>query len=364
MITKNKQTMKKQIGIILAFGLLVLFSSSCIKEDNQPESTGFLHGIYIVNEGGFTKNNGSITYFDEVAALVYPNLFAQVNSRGPGDVIQSFSVVGDKGFIVANNSQKVEVIDMETFASIGTIINVDYPRYVLGLTDKKAYLTNGSFAGSVKVIKLENLEIESEISVGSGPENLLLAGGKVFVANSGGWGIDSTVSVIDPGNDVVTHTIDVGDNPTDLVEDANGDIWVLCKGKVVYDQNWNVIEETDSRLVQIKTSDYTVGKSIIIGKKGDFFSPLHLAVSNDGKMLFYAESDGIYKVGISAVDAPSEPLIEGSFYGLDIDPESGVIYVLKAYGFDANGSAYRYEGGGMLIDSLQVGIAPNATVFN
>jgi len=364
MIIKSKQTMKKQTKIILAFSLLVLFSPSCIKEDNQPEGTGFLHGVYIVNEGGFTKNNGSISYLDEASFLIYPNLFAQVNNRGPGDVVQSFSVAGDMGFIVANNSQKVEVIDMETFESIGTILNVDYPRYLIGVTDKKAYLTNGSFAGSVKVINLDNLEIESEISVGSGPENLLLSGGKVFVANSGGWGLDSTVSVIDPGNDVVTHTIDVGDNPTDLVEDANGDIWVLCKGKVVFDQNWNVIEETDSRLVQIKTSDFTIGKSIVIGKKGDFFSPLHLAISNDGKMLFYAESDGVYKVGISAVDAPLEPFIKGTFYGLDIDPDSGVIYVLKANGFDANGSAYRYEGDGMLIDSLQVGIAPNAAVFN
>ena len=356
--------MKKQFGIILAFSLLVLLSSSCIKEDNPPENTGFLHGIYIVNEGGFTKNNGSISYLDEASSLIYPNLFAQVNGRGPGDVVQSFSVAGDMGFIVANNSQKVEVVDMETFASIGTILDVDYPRYVLGITDKKAYLTNGSFAGSVKVIKLDSLEIESEIPVGSGPENIIMAGAKVFVANSGGWSIDSTISVIDPETDAVTHTIYVGDNPTDLVEDANGDIWVLCKGKVEYDQNWNVIAESDSRLVQIKASSLTVGKSIVIGKKGDFFSPLHLAVSNDGKMLLYAESDGIYKMETSATNAPSEPFIEGNFYGLDIDPESGLIYVLKAYGFDANGSAYRYEAEGRLIDSIQVGIAPNAAVFN
>ncbi len=356
--------MKKQFGIILAFSLLVIFSSSCIKEDNQPKGTGFLHGIYIVNEGGFTKNNGSITYLDEISALIYPNLFAQVNGRGPGDVVQSFSVAGDMGFIVANNSQKVEVVDMETFASIGTILDVDYPRYVLGVTDKKAYLTNGSFTGSVKVINLDSLEVESEIPVGSGPENIIMAGTRVFVANSGGWGTDSTISVINPETDALTHTIYVGDNPTDLVEDANGDIWVLCKGKVEYDQNWNVIAETDSRLVQVKASNLTVGESIIIGKKGDFFSPLHLAVSNDGKMLYYAESDGVYKMEISSGNAPTEPFIEGSFYGVDVDPESGRIYVLKAYGFDANGSVYRYEDEGYLVDSIRVGIAPNAAVFN
>jgi YVTN family beta-propeller protein len=355
--------MRKQIGMFIALGLIV-FSFSCKKDEDKPVDTGFLHGIYIVNEGGFTKNNGSITYYDEIGAFVYPNLFYQVNGRGPGDVIQSFSIVDDMGFIVANNSGKVEVVDMKTFASIGTVINVDYPRYVLGVTDKKAYLTSGNFGGFVQVINLDNLGVDLKIPVGSGPENLILVDNKVFVANSGGWGLDSTVSVIDPSRDVVTDTIEVGDNPTDLVKDANGDIWVLCKGKVVYDQNWNIIEETDSRLVQIKVSDLSIGKNFIIGTSGDYFTPLHLAVSKDGKSILFAEADGIYKMDITASSAPLQPIITGNFYGLDVNPENGEIYTLKANGFDANGAAYMYQGDGKIVDSLRVGIAPNAAVFN
>lgn len=355
--------MRKQIGMILAFGLLI-FSSSCKKDDDKPVDTGFLHGIFIVNEGGFTKNNGSITYYDEIAGFIYPSLFYQVNGRGPGDVIQSFSIAGDLGFIVANNSGRVEVVEMKTFESAGTIIDVDYPRYVIGVTDKKAYLTSGNFGGFVQVINLETLEVDSKIAVGAGPENLILADQKVFVANSGGWTVDSTISIIDPENDVVTDTILVGDNPTDLVKDANGNIWVLCKGKVIYDQNWNVIDETDSRLVQLKVADLSIVKNFVIGNKGDFFSPIHLAVSKDGKSVLYAEADGIYKVDIDASSPPLQPIITGSFYGLDVNPESGDIYALKANGFDANGAAYMYDGEGRIVDSLQTGIAPNSTVFN
>jgi YVTN family beta-propeller protein len=355
--------MKKQFGLLISLGLLI-FSSSCKKEEDKPVDTGFLHGIYIVNEGGFTKNNGSVTYYDEIGAFVYPNLFYQVNARGPGDVIQSFSIAEDMGFIVANNSGRVEVVDMKTFASIGTVINVDYPRYVLGVTDKKVYLTSGNFGGFVQVINLENLEVDTKISVGSGPENLIMADNKVFVANSGGWGLDSTISVIDPTQDKVINTIEVGDNPTDLVEDENGDIWVLCKGKVIYDQSWNVISETDSRLVQIKIADLSVGKNFVIGNKGDFFAPLHLAVSKDGKSVLYAEVDGIYRMDITASSAPLQPIIIGSFYGLDVSPENGDIYALKANGFDVNGVAFIYQGDGRIMDSLLVGIAPNAAVFN
>ncbi len=355
--------MRKQFGMFIALGLII-FSTSCKKNEDKPVDTGFLHGIYIVNEGGFNKNNGSMTYYDEIAGFIYPNLFYQVNGRGPGDVIQSFSIVEDLGFIVANNSGRVEVVDMKTFESAGTVIDVDYPRYVIGVTDKKAYLTTGNFGGFVQVINLESLDVDSKIPVGSGPENLILVDNRVFVANSGGWDIDSTVMVIDTEKDVVTDTILVGDNPTDLVKDANGDIWVLCKGKVIYDQNWNVIEETDSRLVQIKIADLSIGKNFVIGNQGDYFSPLHLAISRDGKSLLYVEADGVYKMDIGASAAPLQPIILGSFYGLDVNPENGDIYALKANGFDANGAAFMYDGEGRVMDSLLTGIAPNAVVFN
>ena len=232
--------------LLLTFGLATIIAS-CNKTEDKPVDTGFLHGVYIVNEGGYSNNNGSITYIDKASSLIYYNLFKQVNGRGPGDVIQSFAISNDMGFIVANNSQKVEVVDLETFASIGTITGVDYPRYFLGISNTKGYVTDGAFQGNVLVIDLESFQISSQITVGNGPENIIMTGDMVFVANSGGWASDSTVSVISTQVDQVVKTILVGDNPTDLVEDVNGDVWVLCKGKVTYDQNWNIISETASR---------------------------------------------------------------------------------------------------------------------
>ncbi len=336
---------------------------SCNKQ-NEPLKTGFLNGIYVVNEGGYNNSNASITYYDRDSAQVHKQLFAKANGRDLGDVAQSFAVAGDLGLIVVNNSQKVEVVDLETFISVGTITGMDYPRYALQVTADKAYITDGNYAGNVYVVNLNTLEIDGEIPVGKGPENIVRAADLIYVANSGGWDSDSTVSVIDPQGDVVVKTITVGDHPTDLAVDADLNVWVLCKGKVLYDNNWNVIGETDSRLVKINTIDFSSDKIFIVGVTGDFFNPVRLTAGKDGTYLFYAEAGGIYKMGINDTSTPGQAFIPGSFYGLEVDPDTGNVLALKANGFDAGGRAYIYTFEGRLVDSLDVGIAPNGAAFN
>jgi YVTN family beta-propeller protein len=355
--------MKKSIFLSLLAGLLLSFTA-CKKTDEKPEDTGFLYGAYVINEGSFMNNNGSISYIDLDSSYIINNLFYSVNGRTPGDVVQSFTVAGDKGLIVVNNSAKVEVVDMKSFTSLGTITGCNYPRYALPLTDNKVYLTNGSLAGNVYILDLDALAITDSIAVGYGPENLVRSGDHVFVANSGGWSNDSTVSVIDVNSDKVLKTIVTGDNPVDLAVDQRGDVWVLCKGKVVYDQNWNIIDETDSRLQKIDASSLEITEDFVIGQKGDYFNPQRLTVSSQGRIVLYLEHDGVFAVLADNPSISDNVLIGGSFYGLDADPASGLIYVTDARDFSSAGVLYRYRPDGFLQDSVSVGIAPNGVYFN
>ncbi len=354
----------KTTPLFCIFFLVILFISSCSEEENGPKHTGFLHGLYIVNEGNFLNNNGSISYYNPDSVKLVNKLFQTINQRVLGDVVQSFGVADDKGFIVVNNSQKVEVVDIETFVSIGTITDTDYPRYFLRISKSKGYLTNGAFAGVVKVIDLKTLAITKEITVGNGPENLVRWGDRVFVANSGGWSYDNTISVIDIDADVVIDSIEVGDNPTELAVDKNGNIWVLCKGNVVYDQYWNIIDETDSEIYVIDSDDLSIEKSFVVGQTGDYFNPVRLACSHDGNTIYYLEADGIYAMGIADVSPPGVPLINRSFYGIDVNQNDGTIFGLSANNFTTDGYMFRYTTSGMLIDSLKVGIGPNGVVTN
>jgi len=345
--------------------VIMLSALSCSKDNNDADS-GFTHGVFIVNEGAFQGNNGSITHFDKKSATATPHLFQSANEmRSLGDVVQSFSVIADMGFIVVNNSQKVEVVDMESFESITSIHGIDYPRFMLGVSDEKAYLSDGSMDGYIYLVDLNTMLINPmhRIAVGKGPEQMIKAGDKVYVANSGGWAKDSTLSVIDPVTDAVVGSIHVGMGPTDMVEDKNGNIWVYCRGHYSFDDQYNMIIEDLPCIVSVDKTNHSVINSYDISITGGFFSPNRLAESSDGSTLYFLEVGGIYKMNIDDQFAPATPIIAGNYYGVDVDPSNGDIYAMPVK-FDGNAEVEVYDKDGNKIRSFEAGIAPNAAVFN
>ena len=352
--------MRRTYILCLMVGILTIMAS-CDKEES-PDGN-YQSGVLITSEGLRNNNDGSISYFDKKSNTMVNNLFFEQNSRDLGDVVQSVAVAEGKAFIVVNNSKKMEVVDLKDFKSIGVITNLSYPRYFLGVTKTKGYLTNGGFPGELKVIDMENILITKTIEIGNQPEKLIKVNNKVFVVN-GKWGADSTVSVIDINTDEVIKTINVGHGTNDLVEDANGKVWVLCQGKVVYDSTWvNIIEETDSKIVRINPDTYEVELNMIIGQTGDYYNPQNLAIDPSGTTIYFDEAFGVNAMRINATEPPTLPLINKGFYGLEIDPENGDIYGLDAGLFTTAGYLYRYKNTSVLIDTFQVGIGPNCAVF-
>jgi len=213
------------------------------------------------------------------------------------------------------------------------------------------------------VLDLTLLTITDTIAVGSGPEHMIIADERLIVANSGGWGNDSTLTVIDTKTDQVVATWNTGENPTDMVIDRNKNLWVLCKGQVVWD-GWNIAKETTSSLCKMDPLTGRLLGKIEIGQVGDYFWPQVLGISEDGKKVFYLESGGIYSIDYEASMSSVTPLVPGLFYGFGIEPDTDVIHGLVAPTFTGAGWLIRYEPSGLVKDSIQVGIGPNRVAFN
>jgi hypothetical protein len=290
--------------MILFTGLVIFYS--CDKENPATEEdAGFKHGAFIVNEGAFGNSNGSVSYFDTDSSILINHVFEAANGRPLGDVVQSFAIAGDKGFIVVNNSQKMEVVDLKTFASIGVIEGLEYPRFFLPVDDKKGYLTDGNFIGRVYVVNIETLKIVDTIPVGAGPEKLIRYENTVIVANSGGWGNDSTLTVIDMATDKVRSTWVVGMNPADLALDKDNQLWVLCKGKVVWGADWTISEETTSALVAVDPANGQIRKEAGIGTVGDYYWPQRLSINKNKDRIHYLEAGGIHFISTAAIPVSS-----------------------------------------------------------
>lgn len=244
----------KKFYPFIAFLLLLL--GSCREDEalivsNSTQVTlplvgSEVKGFYQLNEGNMGMNRATIDYFDYTTGFYTRNIFSERNPhivKELGDVGNDIGIYGDKVYAVINLSNYIEVFDVHTVQHIGQI-EIPNCRYIT-FHDGKAYVT--SYAGPVEVnpnaeigfvaeIDTTTLEITRKVSVGYQPDELAAYGGKLYVANSGGYRVpnyDRTVSVIDLATFTELKKIDVAINLHRITVDARGDIYVSSRGDYI-----------------------------------------------------------------------------------------------------------------------------------
>jgi YVTN family beta-propeller protein len=348
------------LGAAAAFSLL-----ACDPESNvEPaEPTVETKTVFVVNEGNFLQSNAEISSFSKTTNKVSNlSLFSAANSRPLGDVAQNMSVRDSTGYIVVNNSNKLEVVNLRTFRSLATITGLKLPRYFAAASAEKGYVTEtvsySVAAGQVSVINLKTNTVIKTIAVGKQPERLLVVGNRVYVTNNGG----STVTVINTDSDAVEGTITVGDAPNSLVLDRNNRIWVMSSGRVVYSGN-NIDYNLTSKgsLSSITPGSLTASTRIFATNLGQ---PGRLNINGSRDQLYYTFQGGVYRLSINDNDLPTTPLFRRrTIYGLGIDPQDNTIYTGLAPSFSTAGQVVRFRNTGTAIDSFTVNIGPNGFVF-
>jgi hypothetical protein len=337
--------------------------TSCKKDEEpqieEPFFEDYATGAYVVNEGAFLDNNASITHISN-AGTVTNDVYYQVNGVELGDVFQSFAAIGDRGFAILNNSQKIEVVDLKTMENVGTISGLDYPRYMVASGNNTAYLSDGSFSGSLRIVNTQTLSQTGSISVGAGPNQLLAFNSEVWVCNEGGFGLDSTISVVSTSSNTVVDVIEVGYRPADIVRDALGNVWVLCAGETYYDENWAVSGHSPAMLYRIDEATRQVISSIQVGQLGDH--PKQLEVSPDGTVLYY-ENGGIYKFDLINGDMPGIQIVSSARSALSVHPSTGEIWCASLSDYTNPSQVFVYSPSGSLLTTHSAGIAANGVVF-
>lgn len=351
----------KKIFYFLTLSVLIF---SC-KKDNEksptdttpPEQTSY--GFYVLNEGNFLANNASITYInssDEVSEDPY----FDANGVSLGDVLQSFVTYENDGFAVLNNSNKIEVFDLATWTNEATISGITYPRHMVNGGNGKLYVSAGAMAGQVYVIDAVSRTILGSVDVGNGPERMLVKDGMLYVCNSGGWIEDNTVSVVDMSSNTVVSTIMVGDRPMDIDVDASGDIWVICQGKTVWNEEFTeIIEETAARLVRIDPSTHTTNVNTSIGLIGEH--PSVLEIPSGSNTLYYINGK-VFAYSPTSGDLPGTVVVDSNFNSLDIR-SNGELWLTGISDFVSPSVVYRYTPDGSLLHQYTAGIGSNGVVF-
>jgi len=346
-------------SLLYLAGAAVLFFSSCNKDEDTSSKGAFSNGIFIVNEGPFQTGTGTITYYNPDSNLVKQDIFEMVNGRPLGNIAQSMTIYNGKGYIVVNNAGKIEVVDVATFKSEATISNLTNPSQLLVVDATKAYVSD--WIGHVAVVDLAKNSVSKTITAGTGPDAMIKSGNYVYVANSGGLGMDSTVTVIDFAADKVVKTIKVGDGPIGIVADGNGRIWVLCKGQGY--NGWPQQGDTPGQLVRINPLTLQVDLTFIFPSTNNH--PDKPVLNNQKSLLYFLYNNGVYRFNL-ALNYPGPELFYANrnFYSLGYENETGYLYASDVKNYISNGIVLRLNADdGSVVDSIPAGIIPRGFAF-
>lgn len=352
--------LRKSLTLILA----AILATGCM--DHGPETpeevdTGAGRGLFVVNEGNFMYGNASLSYYDIASGETTNEVFLKSNGIKLGDVAQSMVIHGGLGYIAVNNSGVVFVIDIRTCREVGKITGLTSPRHIHFVSDRKAYITD-LYAFAITVFDPQTLSIIKTIPVDipgktqPSTEQMVQYGKYVF---TNCWSYDNKILVIDTDTDSVIDYIEVGRQPSSMVMDSNGKLWVVTDGG----RPGHPFGSEPAALYRIDAATRAVEKTISLKNGG-----LGTEICTDGSgNTLYLLDRHVWRMPATAEELPESPFIEnttGNFwYGLAADPVTSELYLADAVDKMQPGRIYKYSPEGLPADNFKVGIIPGSFCF-
>lgn len=340
--------LRRFVAVVLGVSLLC----ACDKDMPIPESSKYGDGAFIVNQGKFGDGTGTITYFDDDTTIVQDVFQNENASSVVGNVAQSLIEAGDKIFIAVNNAAKVEIVDGDSFVSLGSIPDLAQARYFANPDNGFVYLSAwgaDGVSGAIHKIDVQNNTLVNSLSVGGGPEHMVSSFDELYIAKSGGFGTDSLVLVYDINTDEIASSIVAGDNPVGIVKSSQDDIYVLCTGMFDFAEPAN---STNGGIYKLVGGEAQLLQEVANGANS-------LCVDESTGVLYYLTGAGIQSYNPST--SSSAELAGGFFYGLSYDSVNKLLYAADAKDFASNGEVVVYNLSGQEVRRIPAGIIPGYT---
>lgn len=217
------------LRLALAAGAAIALASCnrTIVPDNVPVT-----GFYVVNNGNWGSNDANILLWNSTDKATAPNVFEARNGIKLGDLAQDMLSFGHYRYIAVNGSKVVFVTD-ENLNAVKQVVAKDgettlSPRYLVN-GGSKVYVTY--YEGYLGEIDPANDWSVRVTKVGPNPDGLAYAGGKIYVANSGGYlpGYCNNMSVVDASSFKEVGVITVNTNPY-LIKASGDYLYILSRG--------------------------------------------------------------------------------------------------------------------------------------
>ncbi len=364
----------------MILGVIISILSSCredehivvsdvqiIRDKIDPNSK--IAGMYLVNEGNMGSNKCTLDFLDYTEGIYMRNIYPERNPtivKELGDVGNDVQIYGNKLYIIVNCSNKVEVLDARTGVRIKQI-EIPNCRYIC-FRREHAYVSSyvagvlidpNAPLGAVFKIDTASLQVVDKVTVGYQPEEMVVLGDYLYVANSGGYRVpyyDNTVSVVEFEGFHQEQQIVVGLNLHRIKADKYGKLWVSSRGN--YNDIYSPYGSVPSNLFVL---DKRVGYNEMIVTDTINVPCSNMAIHGDSLYLYSHDYDNITQqstLTYGIINIKTKKVVSKNFitdgtekeikmpYGISIHPETGDIYVTDAKNYVSTGtlSCYNKEG--------------------
>lgn len=381
--------MRRHLFIYIA---LLTLLAGCRTDDiivyMEDEDTGVravrsqVAGMYVLCEGNMGSNKCTLDYLDLSASdstvHYLRNIYAERNPsevKELGDVGNDIQVYGSRLWMVINCSNKVEVCQARDAVKIG---KVDIPN-CRSLAFDGGYAYVSSYVGPVavggdaplgRVYKVDTLTLQKvdSVTVGYQPEEMAVLGGKLYVANSGGYippRYDNTVSVVDLETFREERQVVVAINLHRLRADRHGQLWVTSRGNnrdVPSSLYW--LQPDGHGDMQVAGSIVTpVSDLCIVGDSLYYYGAEFSSITYD-----VAQASGIVDVSRHTVvahrlsDAPEYDGIR-QLYGIIVNPTDRDFYLMDARNYTSSGYLLHFLPDGTFDYRVRTGDIPGHAAF-
>jgi len=379
--------MKRSHTLLLTLLAVLTILTSC-RDDNivvYPTEHDTGHkvitdyiGLYVLNEGNMGSNKCTLDYLDLATGVYNRNIYP---SRNPsqvmelGDVGNDIKIYGQSLWMVVNMSNKVEVANALTAVSRG---HVDIPncRFVAfdgGYAYVSSYvgeINKESVVGGVYKVDTTSLQVVGKVNVGFQPDELAVANGKLYVANSGGYqalqgkGYDNRVSVIDLASFTLERHITVAPNLSMLRADRHGNLWVVSRGDYINypSRLYHLRPDTKGAMTVTDSIDAPVAGMDLLGDSIYFYGSTYNSQWQPQTTFGIIDITKCEIVNNKLIQQPADNPIKTA-YGLKIHPLTHDLYILDATNYVSSGKLYCFDSEGNYKWVTWTGDIPGHCVF-
>ncbi len=357
----------------------VLPSTRTDTEVDRQDSEEY-DGMYVLCEGNMGSNKCTLDYLDFATATYHQNIYAERNPEVVmelGDVGNDIKIYGSRMWMVINCSNKVEVVDARSVRRIGQvdIPNCRFVTFADGFAYVSSYvgrsISRYDVLGSVYKVDTLSLEVVGKVDVGYQPEEMAIVGGKLYVANSGGYRgkvvgeYDRTISVIDLSTFSVTGTIDVAPNLLRLRCDRYNQLWVTSRGEYEngIPSRAYVLAERGGKMQVVETIDRPVSDLAFRGDSVYFYGATLNGEGNPSKFNYGILHTKTHQLVTDHFIQDGREADIKTPYGIVVAPLSGDIYVMDATNYTSSGRLFRFDKKGNFKSVTWTGDIPGHAVL-